>query len=255
MQAFPDSAGSRVAVFVPNGRYSENPAFDDRDDPGNPPKIPQMSRSRVKVLLADDHPIYREGLARAIKERPELHLVAEADNGREALDMILDRKPDVAVLDVRMPDLDGPEVMRALRREDVDVGVLFLSAGTDGGTSYSVVADGARGYLSKQAGRREICEAIARVARGETVLAAEVQSGLASEIGRRQTVDAGPALTDREREILRLVARGLTAPDIGREIHLSPTTVKGHLHTLYEKLGVSDRAAAVAEGMRRGLLE
>ena len=214
-----------------------------------------MPPARVKVLLADDHPIYREGLARAIRERPELQLVAEAENGREALDLIRDRRPDVAVLDVRMPDLDGPQVMRALRREDLEVEVLFLSAGTDGGTSYGVVADGAKGYLSKQAGRREICEAISRVARGETVLAAEVQSGLASEIGRRQALSDGPDLTSREREVLHLVADGLSAPAIGRAIHLSPTTVKGHLHTLYEKLGVSDRAAAVAEAMRRGLLE
>ena len=217
--------------------------------------MPPMPAARVKVLLADDHPIYREGLARAIKERPELKLVAEADNGRAALDLIRDHEPDVAVLDVRMPDLDGPQVMRALRREGLEVEVIFLSAGTDGGTSYGVVADGARGYLSKKAGRQEICEAISRVARGETVLAAEVQSGLASEIGRRQSLTEGPDLTAREREILRLVADGLSAPDIGREIHLSPTTVKGHLHTLYDKLGVSDRAAAVAEAMRRGLLE
>jgi two-component system, NarL family, nitrate/nitrite response regulator NarL len=214
-----------------------------------------MPRARVKVLLADDHPIYREGLARAIRERPELQLVAEAETGREALDLIRGQSPDVAVLDVRMPDLDGPGVMRALRREDLEVEVLFLSAGTDGGTSYGVVADGAKGFISKKAGRQEICEAISRVARGETVLAAEVQSGLASEIGRREALMDGPDLTEREREILRLVAEGLSAPDIGRAIHLSPTTVKGHLHTLYEKLGVSDRAAAVAEAMRRGLLE
>jgi two-component system, NarL family, nitrate/nitrite response regulator NarL len=222
---------------------------------GGRPGAPKMPAARVKVLLADDHPIYREGLARAIRERPELKLVAEAENGRMALDLIRDHKPDVAVLDVRMPDLDGPQVMRALRREGLEVEVIFLSAGTDGGTSYGVVADGARGYLSKKAGRQEICEAISRVARGETVLAAEVQSGLASEIGRRQAITEGPDLTAREREILRLVADGLSAPDIGREIHLSPTTVKGHLHTLYDKLGVSDRAAAVAEAMRRGLLE
>src|ERR687894_376448 len=159
-----------------------------------------MHRARVKVLLADDHPIYREGLARAIKERPELHLVAQAGSGREALDLIRNYGPDVVVLDVRMPDLDGPSVMRALRRESLDVGVLFLSAGTDGGTSYGVVADGAKGYLTKR---------------------------------------AGPRLTEREHEVLRLVAEGLSAPEIGRAVHLSPTTVKGHLHTLYEKLGVS----------------
>src|SRR5687768_2713045 len=148
------------------GGLGDNPAPRRHSRRGGPGR-PQMPAARVKVLLADDHPIYREGLARAIKERPELKLVAQAENGRMALDLIRHHKPDVAVLDVRMPDLDGPQVMRALRRDGLAVEVIFLSAGTDGGTSYGVVADGARGYLSKKAGRQEICEAISRVARGE----------------------------------------------------------------------------------------
>ncbi len=209
---------------------------------------------RTTVLLADDHPIYREGLARAIKDRPELELVGIAEDGREALDAIKSDPPDVAVLDVRMPRLDGTEVAQALSREDVPTTVLFLSATADSGVAYDAVAGGARGYLSKDSDRREICEAITRVARGETVLAPEVQHGVVSEISRREAA-AGLNLTPREQEILSLVAEGRSSPEIGREIHLSQATVKGHLRTLYEKLGVSDRAAAVAEAMRRNLLD
>jgi two-component system, NarL family, nitrate/nitrite response regulator NarL len=210
---------------------------------------------RVKVLLAEDHPIYREGLARAIKERPELELVGELKDGREALARIQSDPPDVAVLDVRMPELGGPEVLNAIRREGIPTAVVFLSAQIDSDTAYKAVAHGARGYVSKEVDRQELCETITRVARGETVLAPEVQAGLASEISRRERVADGPRLTPRENEVLKLIAEGMSAPQIGRQIHLSAATVKGHLQILYEKLGVSDRAAAVAEAMRRGLLE
>src|SRR5690606_14123512 len=121
--------------------------------------------------------------------------------------------------------------------------------------AYQTVAEGARGYLSKEASRQEICDAIVTIARGGTALAPEVQAGLAREIQQRERADGRPELTPRESEVLQLIAEGLSAPQLGRRIHLSPTTVKTHLHTLYEKLGVSDRAAAVAEAMRRGLLE
>ncbi len=215
-----------------------------------------MARAkRITVLLADDHPIYREGLARAIRERPELKLVGEAADGREALARIKEDSPDVAVLDVRMPQLDGPKVMHALKRDGIETAVMFLSAEAEGSTAYDVVADGARAYLSKDSDRQEICEAISRIARGETVLAPEVQGGLAAEIAQREAATGGTRLTAREQEILELIAEGHSTPEIGRLIHLSPTTIKGHLQTLYEKLGASDRATAVAEAMRRGLLE
>ena len=210
---------------------------------------------RVSVLVADDHPIYREGIVRAIKERPDLELVGEAGDGREALDRIRELTPDVAVLDIRMPELEGPQVLSALRREGMATEVLFLSAFMEPELAYRTVAEGAKGYLSKEASRQEICEAILTVARGETALAAAVQAGLATEIQQRERSDGRPDLTPRESEVLRMIADGMSAPQIAQQIHLSPTTVKTHLHTLYEKLGVSDRAAAVAEGMRRGLLE
>jgi two-component system, NarL family, nitrate/nitrite response regulator NarL len=210
---------------------------------------------RVRVLVADDHPIYREGIVRAIKERPDLELVGEAGDGRDALDQIKAEEPDVAVLDIRMPKLEGTQVLSAIRRDGIETEVVFLSAFMESELAYRTVAEGAKGYLSKESSRQEICDAIVTVARGGTALAAAVQAGLASEIQQRERSDGRPDLTPRESEVLHMIAEGLSAPEIARRIHLSPTTVKTHLHTLYEKLGVSDRAAAVAEGMRRGLLE
>ena len=213
------------------------------------------TRQRVRVLVADDHPIYREGIVRAVKERPDLELVGEASDGRVALEEIKQTNPEVAVLDIRMPELDGPQVLNALRRDGVATNVIFLSAFMEGELAYQTVAAGAKGYLSKESSRQEICDAIVAVARGGTALAPEAQAGLAAEIRQRERSAGRPALSPREQEVLRLIAEGLSAPQIGRRIHLSPTTVKSHLRSLYDKLGVSDRAAAVAEAMRRGLLE
>ena len=210
---------------------------------------------RVSVLVADDHPIYREGIVRAIKERPDLELVGEAGDGREALERIRELRPDVAVIDVRMPELDGSDVLVALREEGLPTNVVFLSAFLDSKTVYDAVAAGASAYLSKEADSSEIVAAIEAAARGETILGPEVQTGLAEQIRLREESEARPRLSDREHEVLRLIAEGLSAPEIGERIHLSTATVKTHLQHLYEKLGVSERAAAVAEGMRRGLVE
>jgi two-component system, NarL family, nitrate/nitrite response regulator NarL len=209
----------------------------------------------VTVLVADDHPIYREGIVRAIKDRDDLELVGEAADGREALEQIERLRPSVAVLDIRMPGLDGTQVLDALHGDGGNTSVLFLSAFTEPELAYKTVAAGAKGYLSKESSRQEVCDAIATIAGGGTAFAPEVQAGLAAEIQERERTGGAPQLTDREREVLHLIADGLSAPEIGKRIHLSTTTVKSHLHSLYEKLGVSDRAAAVAEGMRRGLLE
>jgi two-component system nitrate/nitrite response regulator NarL len=212
-------------------------------------------RERIRVVVADDHPIYREGMVRAIGERPDLDLVGEADDGREALAKIEELEPDVALLDIQMPELDGLEVLSAARRDASPTEILLLSAHVDSEHAYGAVAAGAKGYLSKQAARGEICDAIVTVARGGTVFDPEVQTGLASELHERERGRHGPALTPREREVLKLVAEGRSAPEIAERIHLSPATVKSHLQAIYEKLGVGERAAAVAEAMRRGLLE
>jgi two-component system, NarL family, nitrate/nitrite response regulator NarL len=213
------------------------------------------ANDRVSVLVADDHPLYREGIVRAVKERPDLELVGEASDGREALEEIKRLRPEVAVLDIRMPGIEGPQVLKAMKRDGVKTEVIFLSAFMESELAYQTVAAGAKGYLSKEASRQEICDAIAAVARGGSAFAPEAQAGLAEEIMQRESTDGPPELSPREREVLLFIAEGMSAPEIGREIHLSSTTVKTHLHSLYDKLGVSDRAAAVAEAMRRGLLE
>jgi two-component system nitrate/nitrite response regulator NarL len=194
-------------------------------------------------------------MVRAISERPDLELVGEASNGRDALAGIEDLKPDVALVDIRMPGLDGLEVLGALRRDTANTEVLLLSAHVDSDLAYRAVAAGAKGYLSKQAARQEICDGIAAVAAGGTAFALDVQTGLATELHERERGQQGPLLTAREREVLKLVAAGHSAPEIADRIHLSPATVKSHLQAIYDKLGVAERAAAVAEGMRRGLLE
>ncbi len=211
-------------------------------------------RRRVRVLAADSHPLYRDALSRAIKERPELELVAQARDGREALDAIGAAQPDVAVIDRTLPGLSGQQVLNAVSRDGLRTRVVLIDAEPDPGGVYTAIANGAAGYLTKDADARELCDAITAVARGRTVLSPELQSGVASEI-RLRAVHERPFLSDREREILKLVAEGLTAPEIGKTLYLGTATVKTHLHHVYSKLGVSERAAAVAEAMRRGLVE
>jgi two-component system nitrate/nitrite response regulator NarL len=212
------------------------------------------ARERVRVVVADDHPLYREAVVRAVRERPEFVLVGEAADGRAALELIRAEAPDVAVLDVKMPELDGLRVLNAVRRDGLATRVVLLSAFLDGAMAYEAVAGGAAAFLSKDADRRRIADTIAAAGRGETVLAPEIQAGLAQEIQLRGARDR-PGLSAREREVLEHIAAGRTAPEIAKLLHLSPATVKSHLQALYEKLGVSERAAAVAEAMRRGLLE
>ncbi|HEX6117166.1 MAG TPA: response regulator transcription factor [Solirubrobacterales bacterium] len=211
-------------------------------------------KERVSVVIADDHPVYRSGLARMVGQRPELTLVAEADSGRKALDAIREHGPQVAVVDLKMPDLDGLAILNAVKREDLETKIVMLTGYAEGETAYEVMAAGAAAYLSKASEPDTVCETITTVARGGTYLAPEFHGALADQIKLRAT-DPGPILSDREREVLRLTAEGNSVAQIGEHLHLSAATIKTHLQHSYRKLGVSDRAAAVAEAMRRGLME
>ena len=206
------------------------------------------------MLVAHRQPLYRDGLARAIKGRPELELIADTGHGREALDTIEAERPDVAVLDRRLVDLTGEQVLNAVGRDGLGTRVVMIAAEPEPGLVYSAIENGAAGYLTHDADAGELCDAVTAVARGGIVLAPQVQAGIAGEI-RLRAEHERPFLSEREREILKLVADGLTAPEIGRRIHVSTATVKTHLQHLYEKLGVGERAAAVAQAMRRGLVE
>jgi two-component system nitrate/nitrite response regulator NarL len=211
-------------------------------------------RGRVRVVVADDHPLYRDGLVRVLRERVEIDVLAEEQDGRTALASIRGLRPDVAVLDISLPEIDGLGVLDAIKREALATRTLFISAREDSATIYQAISVGADAYLPKSSTAGEIVHAVLAVARGETVISPAVQYGLAREIRVRRSTDDRPVLSPRELEVLRLAADGLSAVEIGQQLHLSKTTVRTHLQHVYEKLGVTDRIAAVTQALRRGIL-
>jgi two-component system, NarL family, nitrate/nitrite response regulator NarL len=208
---------------------------------------------KVRVVVADDHPLFREGVVRALALSGEVNVVGEADDGTSALALIKELRPDVALLDYRMPGMDGAEVAAAVRGSDLPTRVLLLSAHDESAIVYQALQQGAAGFLLKDSTRSEIVKAVLECASGRDVVAPSLVGGLAGEI-RQRAAPAAPVLSAREREVLGLIARGRTIPAIAGELYVAPSTVKTHVQRLYEKLGVSDRAAAVAEAMRQGLL-
>ena len=210
--------------------------------------------ARVRVVVADDHPFFRDGVTRGLNQDGRVEVVAEAENGRDAIEAIRREQPDVALVDYQMPEVDGVGVVRAVIRDELATRVLVLSAHTDSALVFEALQEGAAGFLPKDAGRAEIVEAVVKVARGESVVPAALAGALAGEIRLRAQSDA-PVLSERERQVLQAFARGRSVPQVAAELTIGVSTVKTHTQRLYEKLGVSDRAAAVAEAMRRGLLE
>ncbi len=213
-----------------------------------------MPEPRVKVVVVDDHPFFRDGVSRGLALDTRIELVGEAGDGHEALDLIKAELPDVAVVDYQMPGLDGIGVVHALKRDGLATRVLLVSAVSDGAVVFQALEEGAAGYISKEASRAEIIEGVIRVSRGETVLPPGLATGVAEQIRLRAQTSA-PALTPRELEVLRGFAQGKSIPELAEQMFVAPSTVKTHTQRLYEKLGVSDRAAAVASAMRLGLLE
>ena len=209
---------------------------------------------KVRVVVGDDHPIYREGMVRALSLSGLVDVVGEADDGASAWEMIKTHRPDVALLDYQMPGMDGVQVAAAVNRDELPTRVLLLSAYDESAIVYQALQQGAAGFLPKESTRTEIVKAVLDCAKGRDVVSPALVTGLAGEI-RRRAEPAAPLLSAREREVLGRIARGQSIPAIAAELYLAPSTVKTHVQRLYEKLGVSDRAAAVAEAMRRRLLD
>lgn len=208
----------------------------------------------VRVLVADDHPLYREGIARALSARPGIQLVAEVGDGAEAVAEIRRLVPTVAMVDLQLPSMDGIAVIEAVGQEELPTRIIIVSAYEDSATVYRALAAGAKAYLTKLASASTLCDTVQAVARGETVIPPALHSGLAEEIRSRRDRTGDHVLSARELEVLHLIAEGLSAPEIAERLFLGVTTVKTHLQHIYEKFGVSDRAAAVAQAHRRGIL-
>jgi NarL family two-component system response regulator LiaR len=211
---------------------------------------------KIKILIADDHAFVREGTRRILEQEPDLEVVAEAGNGEEAVMLASDLKPDVAIIDVAMPKLDGIEATRRIKALCPDVVVLVLSAYDDDQFVFGLLEAGAAGYLLKSVRGHEIVDAIRAVGAGESVLhpsvARKVLNRFANVTDRAQRKKPLELLTEREMEVLKLVTRGLSNKDIADGLSLSIRTVQGHLANIFNKLRVSSRTEAVVHALKEG---
>lgn len=212
-----------------------------------------MSDPQIRLLIADDHPLYRASVERVVRLAPEMTVVGVVGDGRAALEAIRELQPDVAVVDLNMPGLDGLALLDTARQEELKTRIVIITGHLDDDQVFRAVELGAAGVLSKVVEPEVLTKALSDVAAGQTVLGTEMQSLLAGALRERRQ-DERPVLTDREREVLEKIADGHSVADMAAAMHLSTSTVKSHLESLYRKLGVSDRAAAVATAMRKGLL-
>jgi DNA-binding NarL/FixJ family response regulator len=204
----------------------------------------------IKVLVVDDHPVVRGGLVGWLDAQSDLEVVGEAGDGQEALSRVAETTPDVVLMDLRMPRMDGVTAIQRLAATHPGVRVLVLTTYDTDADIVRAVEAGATGYLLKDAPLPQLAEAVRAAARGETVLAPPVAARLVS----RMRAPAVEAPTARELEVLAGVARGLTNADIGRELFIGEATVKTHLLRVFAKLGVDDRTRAVLVAVERGLL-
>lgn len=211
-----------------------------------------MSAPAVDVIIADGHPLYRTALSALIASGDRLELIAACEDGVEALNAIRGHTPDVAVLDIRLPGLEGHRVAERVESEGIATRVLFLSENHQGELVHEALSAGGSGYLAKTATGEEIEQAIVEVSEGHEVLSAEVGGDLARalRVGGHDAV----GLSTEKLEVLRLIATGATARSIAEQLHLATPTIKTHLQNVYLKLGVSSRGSAVAEAMRKGLV-
>ena len=211
-------------------------------------------QQRIRVLIADDHPIFRDGLATLLEPHPDIEVVGRAADGAEAVALAAEHHPDVVVMDIQMPRLNGIEATRQVVAAQPSVGVLVFTMGEDDGTLLSAMRAGARGYLVKGAAQDEVVRAITAVAGGGVVFGAS----LAARIGELLSPSAAPArefpmLTDREREVLDLIAAGRSNSQIAATLFLAPKTVRNNVSAILSKLQATDRAEVIIRARDAGM--
>jgi NarL family two-component system response regulator LiaR len=210
-----------------------------------------MERAKIRVVVADDHKVVRAGIRELLSDEPDIEVVGEARDGREALELALAQRPHVVVMDINMPVLSGVEATRQIRAAAPSVRVLVLTAYQDDPYIYGLLDAGASGYILKTAEGQEIIRAVRATAAGQSAIDPAIAPRLIARITHPPTTDA---LTERELAVLRLAARGQTNKQIGVALQISDRTVQNHLANIYGKLGVASRTEAVTVGLQRNLI-
>ena len=223
-----------------------------------------MTAQPIRIMICDDHQIVREGLRLILETVADFEVVGEATDGAEALAMVADTQPNVILMDLRMPGMDGLSALERLHGTDPQIAVVILTTYNEDELMLRGLQLGARGYLLKDTGRQVLFDSIRAAARGETLLKPEFLARLlpAKEVVTSQrppvvnaAVEKGPGLTEREMEVLAAAARGERSKEIALNLSISERTVKAHLASIYNKLGVDSRAAAIAVAAQKGWLE
>jgi len=213
---------------------------------------------KIRVLVVDDHTIVREGVCALLGLSSEMDVVGEASNGVEALEMVRKSKPDVVLMDIAMPVMDGLEATRRLAKEFPETKVLALTQYDDREYVFQIIEAGARGFISKTVASSDLVMGVRAVSRGDSFLSPTVAKFLVEDFQReavgRRSLDPFEQLTDREREILRLLAEGYTTPEIAKVLVISPKTVEGHKTRLMGKLDLHNRVELVKYAVRKGII-
>jgi two-component system NarL family response regulator len=211
-------------------------------------KKPKAKKERIRILIADDHSVVREGLVSLVKRKSDMVVVAEASNGREAVDLWKEHRPDVTLLDLRMPELDGVGAIKEIRELDENAQIVVLTTYDGDEDIYRAIKSGAKAYLLKDTARDALVETVRRVHSGETYLPPQLAAKLADRV-------SGQALSPREIDVLQRMAVGKSNKEIGTELFISEGTVKTHIKSIFSKLDVVSRTEAVATATRRGLIQ
>lgn len=205
-----------------------------------------IQEDSIRILLADDHPVVRTGLALMIKYEPGMEVVAQASNGKEAVDLFRTHQPDITLMDLRMPELNGVEAIAAIKSEFPDARIVVVTSYDSDEDIYLALRAGAKGYLLKDATREQLLNAIRVVYTGRASISPAVGAKLAERLGN-------PELSDRETEVVRLMATGKTNQEIAAVLGITEGTVKFHVNNILSKLEVSDRTQAVIKALKRGI--
>lgn len=211
----------------------------------------------IRVLVVDDHNLFREGLTAILAKVTDIDVVGEAGTGQEALTQAETLAPDVILMDINMPDMNGIEATQKILADNPTIGIIMLTMLEDNDSLFAAMCAGARGYILKGADKAEVINSIQAIARGEALFGAAIANRLTSFFQNanntiQQSVEPFPELTEREREVLDLIAVGENNPDIAQALHISPKTVSNHISNIFNKLQVADRAQAIVKARQAG---